>query len=173
LDLNHASGGDHPLKKLLGLGRATAQQTRRQPAVATVGDHRQGQFEIHVEADFAGQAIEVEEIDADPQGIFNAISSQKACDQLAGRGLEIVGQTEGGLITAQSRHRQLPERIGIAAELDDFIEITNVLVMTLGNVVDGTPPGVGRQGIEATEDGRSPASDGDKPDLALAELDQF
>ena len=60
LDFDIASGSHHPLEQLLGLGRPTAKQPRRQPAIATVGNHRQRHIEVHVEADFAGQAVEVD-----------------------------------------------------------------------------------------------------------------
>jgi hypothetical protein len=124
LDFDIAAGFHHPLDRLLRHGLPTAEQPRRQPAIATVGNHRQRRVEIHVEADFAGQAVEMEEIHTDPRGVFHAIWSHRARDQFAGLGLEMVGQANGWLVTAHSRHCQLPKRIGIAANLYDFEQIT-------------------------------------------------
>src|SRR5262249_14824147 len=75
--------------ELLGRRLLEAAQSRPQPAIATVSDHRQRRIEVDVQPHLAGQAIEVEEVHADAQPILDPVATGIADDQLAGRLLEV------------------------------------------------------------------------------------
>jgi len=62
-----------------------APQPAGQPALAAVGDDGQRRVQVDVQPHLAGEAIEVEEIDADSQAVFHAIASGVADDQSARR----------------------------------------------------------------------------------------
>ena len=91
----HAAGGFHELAvEVLGLGLAEAVQVVRQPAVAAVGDHGQGNVQIDVETDFAGQAVQVEEVHAAAQAVLDAVAAGVTQHQVAGADLRVVGQKQ-------------------------------------------------------------------------------
>jgi hypothetical protein len=62
LDVNHSTCLHEPAVQLLRLRLLEAVELVRQPAVAAVRDHSQGDVEIDVGADFTGQAVEMEEV---------------------------------------------------------------------------------------------------------------
>src|SRR5260370_35376512 len=98
------AGGFHELAiELLGLGLGKAVQLVGQPAVAAVGDHREGNVEIDVESDFTGQAIEVKEVHADAQAVLDAVAAGGA-------------RPPGGRGELDSRWQE--ERRGVAAPAD-------------------------------------------------------
>ncbi len=73
LDLYDASGPHEPLVGLLWFDLLVTRQPSRQPAVAAMCNHRQRHIKVHIEADFAGQAVEVEEIHANSQSVFDSV----------------------------------------------------------------------------------------------------
>src|SRR5271170_2232222 len=77
-DLDAAAGFDELAVEVLRLGLGEAVQLLGQPAVAAIGDDRQGHVEVDIEPDLAGQAIKVEEVDADAQAVFNAVAARVA-----------------------------------------------------------------------------------------------
>ena len=95
LDFHVSAGRHQPLVRLLRLDLLVSGQPRYQPATATMRDHCQRHIQVHIEADFAGKAVEVEKIHADPQGIFDAVAFHVARDQLAAAGLKIVNDLTG------------------------------------------------------------------------------
>src|SRR5262249_31012354 len=147
------TGLHEPTVELFRLGLREAVQPRGQPAVAAVGQDGQRHVQIHVEADLTGQAVQVKEVDADPQGVLDAVPPRVAGDHVAAADLEVVGQAQRRLLPAQAAHRQLTERARVAAHADGFLHVADVLVATLGDVHDGPAPGRGRQGPQAAEDG--------------------
>ena len=70
-DANRPAGLDDLAAEALGLRVAEAIPFARQPAIAPVGHDRQGRVQINVEGDFAGQAVEMEEVDPAAQGILD------------------------------------------------------------------------------------------------------
>src|SRR5437016_3256442 len=58
LDFHDPSSRYESLVRLLRLRFVIAGQPRCQPAVAPMRDHRQRQIPVHIEADFAGQAVD-------------------------------------------------------------------------------------------------------------------
>lgn len=73
LDLHDPSGRHEAPVLLLRFRLLVAGSLRRQPAIATMSDHRQRQIQIHIETNFAGQAVDVEEVHADSQSIFHPV----------------------------------------------------------------------------------------------------
>ena len=61
LDLYDASSPHEALVGLLRFDLLITRQPSRQPAVATVCNHRQRHIKVNIEADFAGQAVEVDQ----------------------------------------------------------------------------------------------------------------
>ena len=83
-DLDDSSGPREPLVGLLRFDLLITRQPSRQPAIATMCNHRQRHIKVHIEADFAGQAVEVEEIHADSQGVFDSVPLDVPRDHFAG-----------------------------------------------------------------------------------------
>ena len=77
-DANRPSGLDDLPAQSLGLRLGEAIQFARQSAIAPVGHHRQGRVQIDVERDFAGQAVEMEEVDPAPQRILDSVMARNA-----------------------------------------------------------------------------------------------
>ena len=63
-DANRPTRLDDLAAQPLGLCLGEAVQFARQPTIAPIGQDRQGRVEVGVERDFAGQAVEMEEVDA-------------------------------------------------------------------------------------------------------------
>jgi hypothetical protein len=62
-------------KELFRRGRFKAAQLLGQPALTTVGQNGQRRIQINVETHFAGQTIEMKEVDAAAESVFNTIAS--------------------------------------------------------------------------------------------------
>ena len=86
----------------LGFAVGEAIQFARQPSIAPVGHHRQGRVQIDVERDFAGQAVEMEEVDPAAQRILDPVATRVACHDLASSLVAVVGQQERGLVASQA-----------------------------------------------------------------------
>ena len=102
-DFDLAAGFDELAVELLRLGLLEALELTSQPAVATVGDHRQSHVEVDVQADLAGEAIEVEEVDVRSQAVLDAVASGIMGDELAGAHLEVIGQEQIGRASCRER----------------------------------------------------------------------
>src|SRR4051812_10489550 len=72
-DRQGAGGLDEPPEELFQVGFLEAFQSRRQPAVTSVGDHGQGGVEVDIEPHLAGEATELEEVHADTQPALDPI----------------------------------------------------------------------------------------------------
>src|SRR3954470_23464718 len=166
LDGNRPGGLYVTAIELLRGGLLEALQPRRQPAVAAVGDHRQGGIEVDVQPHLAGQAIEVEEVHADPKAVLDPVAARVADDQLARRLLEVIGQEERGAAAAQAGHGDLTDRALIAAQPYRLLDVTNPDVTALGYIDHRLLPRGGRPVGQATEDRDAPAADGDEMDPA-------
>src|SRR5436309_2985776 len=84
LDLDAAGGFDESTVELFGRGGLVASQLRSKPAVTAVGDHRQDGVEVDIEPYLAGQTVQVKEVDARPQAVFDAVSPRVTNDHRAG-----------------------------------------------------------------------------------------
>src|SRR5712692_10165885 len=167
------AGGFHELAiELLGLGLGKAVQLVGQPAVAAVGDHREGNVEIDVESDFTGQAIEVKEVHADAQAVLDAVAAGVAQHQVAWGDLEVVGQKQRIAFAAQASHSDLTQGAIVTLHCDGFVDVANVLVQAFGNVEMGLVPGARGQAFEAPGDGSTPAANGHERDAALVETSE-
>jgi len=80
---------DEPAVQLLRLDFLQTTQPRGQPTVTAVRQHGQGYVQVHVQADLARQAVQVEEVDADTQGVLDTIPPGIAGDQVSGADLDI------------------------------------------------------------------------------------
>ena len=69
-DLNPTWRIDELAKQLRRASPAESLQSFRQPAVQKIREHRQGQVEVHIQANVAAQAIEVKERDPVRRGGF-------------------------------------------------------------------------------------------------------
>ena len=67
LDLYDASNPHESLVGLLRFDLLITRQPSRQPAVATMCNHRQRHITVNIEADFAGQAVEVKKFTLIPK----------------------------------------------------------------------------------------------------------
>src|SRR5512135_1656240 len=132
LDRHGPGGRDEPPVQLLRIGLREAAQSRRQPAIAAVGDHRQRGVEVDVQPNLAGQAVEVEEVHADPQAILDPVAARVADDQLARRLLEVVGEEQRGTVAAQSRHGDPTDRALVATQPHRLLEVTDLRRHRLG-----------------------------------------
>ena len=102
LDFDAAAGFDELAIEVLRLGLAEAVEFFGQPAVAAIGDNRQGHVQVDIESDLAGQAIEVEEVDADAQAVFDAVAADVAQHHVTGADVAVVGEKERIAFTAQT-----------------------------------------------------------------------
>src|SRR6266850_8566501 len=118
VDLNSAGGFHELAVEFLGLGLVKAVQLVGQPAVAAVGDDREGNVEIYIESDFTGQAIEVEEVDADAQAVFDAVAAGVAQHQITGSDLEVVGEKQGIAFAAPASHSDLTQAAIVTVHRD-------------------------------------------------------
>ena len=84
-----------------GFGMPKAIQLVGQPTVTAVGQYRQDRVQVYVQSDFAGQAVQVEEIDAAPQPVFHSVAPGIIRNQFAWTDLEVVGQEECRLFSSQ------------------------------------------------------------------------
>jgi len=87
------TGGLHELAvQVLRLRFVEPLESAGQPAVTAVADHRERDIEIDVQADFAGQTIEMEKIHADAQAILDAVASRVTDHQIARCDVGVVGE---------------------------------------------------------------------------------
>ncbi len=106
-----AAGSLHKFAiEFLWFGLGEPMQFFGQPTVAAVGDHREGDVKIHVESDFARQAIEVEKVNTDAQAIFDAVAPGVAQHDVAGSDFGVVGQEQRVAFASQAGHGNLPQR---------------------------------------------------------------
>ena len=84
--------GFHKLAvELFGFRFVEPMQPGGQPPIASISQDGHSDIHVYIEAHFAGQAIEVKEIDTDPQAVLHTVASGIAEDQLACAGIEVVG----------------------------------------------------------------------------------
>src|SRR5438128_6953920 len=91
-DLDAAAGFDELAVEVLRLGLGKAMQLLCQPAVTAISDN--GHVEVHIEPDFARQAIEMKEVDADAQAVFDAVAAGVAQDHIASGDVAVIGEKE-------------------------------------------------------------------------------
>lgn len=87
-----------------------AAQLLPQPTITSVGQDRRHRVQVYVQPDFAGQAVQVKEVDGRAQTVLDAIATRIADDQLACQFLEVVGQEQSRLFPSQAIDGQLAER---------------------------------------------------------------
>src|SRR5580658_842196 len=144
-----ASARFHELAvEVFRLGFAEAVQLAGEPAVATVGDHREGDIDINVEPYLAGQAIEMEEVDADAETVFYAVAAGITEDEVAGSNLGVVRHKQGDAFATQAANDHLAQRSLVAVQSDPFVQVTDVFVQAFGNVEVGRAPRTARQLFE-------------------------
>ena len=78
-----AAGFDELAIELFGLHRGAAVEALGEPTVAAIGQDGQADVGVDVEADFAGQAVEVEGVDVDGRVVFDGITAEVAGDDVA------------------------------------------------------------------------------------------
>jgi hypothetical protein len=143
-----------------------APQPLAQPAVAAVGQDRENRVQVHIQPHFARQAVEVEEVHADPQPILHPVAPGVADDHVPRRLLRVVRQEQRPLLTAEAVHGQLADRALIAAQLDRLVDVTDRLVAPPGRIQHGAGPGRARQRLQPAEDRGATPPDGDEVDAA-------
>ena len=90
LNLDYATGFHEFAKQLFRRGGFKPMQLLGQPALATVGQNGQHCIQINIETHFAGQTIEVKEVDAAAEGVFNTIASGVTDNQRARTLFDVV-----------------------------------------------------------------------------------
>jgi len=91
VDGDVAAGFDELAIELFGFHGGAALEALAEPAIAAVGQDGHHDVGVDVEADLAGQAVEVEEVDVDAEVVFDAVAVEVACDDVAARDGLVVG----------------------------------------------------------------------------------
>src|SRR5215831_18802685 len=133
--------------ELFGFRFVEPMQPGGQPPIAAIRQDGQRDIDVHIEPHFTGQAIEVKEIDTDPQAVLYTIAASIADEQVSGTDVKVVGHHEGELGAPQPVHGQLPYWPIVPAECHGFVHIADVLMAAFGDIQDGSVPGLGREGM--------------------------
>ena len=83
--------------ELFGFRFVEPMQPGGQPPIAAIRQDGHRDIDVHIEAHFTGQAVEVKEIDTDTQAVLYAVASSIADEQFPCTGFEVVGHHEGEL----------------------------------------------------------------------------
>jgi hypothetical protein len=165
-DPNGARGLDDLPTEPFWLRLGESMKLARQPAVASVGHDRQSRIQIGVQRDFAGQAIEMEEADAAPQGILNPVAARVPRHDLSSGLLAVVGQQERGLVASQAGDGDLSQFSLVVGDANELLEISDVPVSAFRRIDHGASPCGIRLIAKTAKDSASPASDRDERRLA-------
>jgi hypothetical protein len=111
--------------------------------------HRQGHVHIHVQPPFAGQTVEVKEIDADAEAVLDAMASGVAGDEVPGTDVEVVGHKESRVGMPQAVHGHLPYGTSIPPECRRLVHRADVLVAAFGDINHRLTPSRGWESLEA------------------------
>src|SRR5439155_12163890 len=95
------------------------------------------------------------------------IAARVADDQLARGLLEVVGEEEGGAVAAQAGHSNLADRALVAPQPHHLFDVTDLRVTSFGDIDHGLLPGGSGLSIQAPDDRRPAAADGDEMDLPV------
>ena len=125
-DANRSAGLDDLPAQALGLRLGEAVEFARQPAIAPVGQDRQGRVQIGVQRDFAGQAVEMEEVDAAPQRILDPIPAGVTRHDLSSGLVAVVGQQERGLVASQAGDGDLSQVPLVVGDANELLKISDV-----------------------------------------------
>src|SRR5262245_41404497 len=96
--------------QLFGFCFVEPMQPAGQPPIAAIREDGQRDIDVHIEAHFTSQAIEVKEIDTDPQAVLHTVASSIADEQVPCTAVEVVGHHESERGAPQPVHGQLPYR---------------------------------------------------------------
>src|SRR5215475_3637393 len=89
-----ATSFDKLAVELLGFRFVEPMQPGSQPPIAAIRQDGQRDIDVHIEAHFTGQAIEVKEINTDTQAVLYAVASSIADEQVPCTDIEVVGHHE-------------------------------------------------------------------------------
>jgi hypothetical protein len=85
------AGRDHELAiEVFGLRLGEAFEFAGQPSIAAMGDDGEDNIEVDVETHLAGEAIDMEEVDADAQAVLDAVAARVARHEVAWRDVGVV-----------------------------------------------------------------------------------
>ena len=129
-----ATSFDKLAVELLGFCFVEPMQPGGQPPIAAMRQDGQRDIDVHIEAHCTGQAIEVKEIDTDPQAVLYAVAASIADEQVPGTGVEVVGHDEGELGVSSTVHGQLSYRPIVPAEGHGFVHRADVLMAAFGDI---------------------------------------
>ena len=119
---------------------------------------------MHVEADLAGEAIHVKEVDVDAYLVFDGVAANVPHDDVASGHLFVVDEKQGGRCPVEI-HGDLAAGPGGPGQFDGVVEITDVLMAALRRVNDGGGPFVGGPGEELADQLCAAPPDGDELDV--------
>ena len=83
--------------ELFGFCFVEPMQPGGQPPIAAIRQDGQRDIDVHIEAHFTGQAIEVKEIDTDTQAVLYTVAASIADEQVPCTGVEVVRHYESEL----------------------------------------------------------------------------
>ena len=109
-DLDATARLDELAVEVFRLGLVEAVQSAGQPAIAAIGDHREGDIDIDIEPHLAGQAIEMEEVDADAETVFHGVAASISEDEIASGNLGVVRYKQGEAFATQAANSHLAQR---------------------------------------------------------------
>ena len=107
-----AAGFDEFAVKLFGFHAFAALESVREPAVTPVGEHGQDDVGVDVQTHFAGEAIEVEEIDVDAEVVFDGVAGDVAGNDFFAGDVFVVGEEQRGGFAMEIRG-DLPAGAGV------------------------------------------------------------
>jgi len=96
-----------------------ASQLAGEQGVEGVGDHGQGDIEVHLDEDGRGERVEVEEFDGLADAVFDARPAGVVADEEFDGEVEVVGDQEGRFFAPVAAKDDLADVAGIGARQDN------------------------------------------------------
>ncbi len=102
----------------------SAESWRAKQPVEVAGDDGERGVQVDVERDAAGQRVEAEPADVGVELVFDQHPLGVPGEQVFGRGVEVVGDEQGGLVAADVLDRDLADLGADAREVDHvFVQL--------------------------------------------------
>lgn len=158
--------------EIFGLGLGEAFELAGQPPVAAMGNDGEDDIEVDIETHLAGQAIQVEEVDADAQTILDAVAACVARHQVAWRNVGVVAHEQGETFASQAGDGDLSKRAAVAVDGEGFVDIANTLMEAFRDIDVGLLPRAFGQSLEPAGDGGATSANGDEGNAPLVKASE-
>jgi hypothetical protein len=171
--LDRAPRLDEAAVQLLGRGFLETSQLLAQPTVASIGKDGHSDVEVDIESHLARQAIQMKEVHADPQTVFDAVAPRVPDDQVASCLLEVVREKQRGFLPSQTVDGNLSNRSLVIPERRGLIQVSDPLVTALRCVENRSRPSGSRQALEPAENRGTTPTNRDEVDASLMDARHF